>query len=92
MRKVKKKLTSFVTQNGQWQFKRMSFGLKNATATLYRIMKIILQKHTSYARFFVDIIIIFSESYEKHLEHVKAIIDELRRVECFGYKIGNGVY
>ena len=31
--------TSFVTQDCQWQFKGMSFGLKNVTATLNRLWK-----------------------------------------------------
>ncbi|CAF0906907.1 unnamed protein product [Brachionus calyciflorus] len=58
-----KEKTAFSTPDGHYQFKRLPFGLKNATAEFSRI----------------DDIIIHSKSLEEHKEHIRLVAEALRK-------------
>ena len=105
LREEDKPKTAFVTPDGIYQFKKMPFGLVNATATFNRMMRKALC-HIPNALSFVDDILIHTESWEEHLATLKSTLDVMRsvnltikpskcRIGCrkldfVGHKIGDG--
>ena len=72
--------TSFVLPWGQWEYLRMPFGLKNAPATFQRTMNTILKPVLDkFAFVYVDDIIIFSETFEEHLQHIQQVFSLVRQ-------------
>ena len=78
--------TAFVTHHGHWQWRCLPFGLKSAPAIFQRILSAILRKHklNEFAENYIDDILVFSESYEKHLIHLQVILKALLEV---GFKL-----
>ena len=70
--------TAFVTPQGQYQWKFMPFGLRNAPGTFQRLVKNVLQKLESFTGAYLDDIIIFSDSWEKHLNHISQVFGRIR--------------
>ena len=57
----------------------MPFGLTNAPATFQRLLKSCMgDLHLSTCLLYLDDIIIFSETYEQHLERLEAVFNRLR--------------
>ena len=75
--------TAFQTQFGLYEYVVMPFGLTNALATFNGLMESIFHKHRAYTRVFFDDIIIHSRTLEKHKEHLKAVLEELRANKPF---------
>jgi hypothetical protein len=50
-------------------------GYRNSPAHVQRYMDRLLDKHSSYCRAFIDDIVIFSDSEEDHLRHLRTIFD-----------------
>ena len=69
--------TAFNTQYGHYEFKVLPFGLTNAPSTFQRVMNGVLRKHKLYCLVFVDDIIIFSNNFEEHLNHMQNIFDSV---------------
>ena len=57
----------------------MPFGLVNATATFNRLMKKCLSDCRKFCDTFVDDIIIFSNTFEEHLMHIKTTLNALSK-------------
>ena len=55
----------------------MPFGVKNAPAHFQRIMDHVLQG-LPFARCYIDDVIIFSDSFEQHLQHVEQVLLRIR--------------
>jgi hypothetical protein len=71
--------TAFITPFGLYQFKRMSFGLRNAPATFQRLidrLRIELNGVDAYA--YLDDILVLSTSFKDHCEDLKQVFDKLR--------------
>ena len=99
--------TAFVSPLGLYQFTTMPFGLCGAPSTFQRLMDDVLRGQQSFARAYLDDIVIFSCDWEEHLAHLRAVFEELREAgltiklrkcqfameECsyLGHKIGGGV-
>ncbi|XP_078533942.1 uncharacterized protein LOC144820212 [Lissotriton helveticus] len=99
--------TAFSTPEGLFQFKVMPFGLHGAPATFQRAMNLVLQPHTKYAGAYLDDIVIYSDSWELHLSHLKAVVTSLgnhgftinpskttlaaQSVKYLGYLLGEGL-
>lgn len=70
--------TAFITRDGLFKWNCMPFGLVNAPYTFQRMMthifKDLLWKS---AIIYMDDILIFSDSYEKHLESLRIVFDRL---------------
>src|SRR5205085_1892772 len=78
--------TGFITQRGFYEFVRMPFGLTNAPATFQRLMDKILETEIGkFVQVYLDDIIIYSETWEEHLEHIKQVF---QRLEDAGLKMG----
>ena len=75
MAEESKKLTAFSTAFGHWQFKRLSFGLKNAPAVFQREMQRILREFPkAKVIVYIDDILILGNSFEEHLALVDKVL------------------
>ena len=72
-----KNLTTFLTPKGKFRFLRMPFRLKNASSHFQRVMERVLQPVSDFAAVYIDDIIVFSNSWTEHLEHLEAVF------QCF---------
>lgn len=73
-----RKKTAFSINNGKYEFCRLPFGLKNAPGIFQRAVDDILRDEVGkICHVYVDDIIIFSQSAEKHLEDIERILNKL---------------
>lgn len=80
-----KKFTAFSTAYGHWQFKRLSFGLKNAPAVFQREMQRILKEFPKCKVIvYIDDILILGNSFEEHMRLVDRVLALFRK---YGLKI-----
>ena len=96
--------TAFSTNKGLMEFTRMPFGLVNACATYIRLMRKVFENLEN-VTFYFDNILIYSKSWDEHLETIKKVLDRLRdhglklkpskckmgysTLDYLGFKIGN---
>lgn len=99
--------TAFVSPLGLHRFTTMPFGLCGAPSTFQRLMDDVLRGQSSFARAYLDDIVIFSNGWEEHLTHLSMVFDRLQKAgltvklrkcqfameECsyLGHRIGGGV-
>ena len=69
--------TAFICEEGLFEFIRMPFGLVNAGATFSRLMRKILGNLDNVINY-IDDILIFTESWEKHLGTLQKVLERLR--------------
>ena len=80
-----KEKTAFCSHTGLFQFERMPFGLCNTPSIFQRTMNTVLQGLIGRICFvYVDDIIIYSPSQEKHVDHLQQV---LQRMEDAGLKL-----
>ena len=98
--------TAFVSPYGKYQFRRMPFGLKNAPAMFQRLMEVVLGDCYEFSAPYIDDVVVFSEDAEEHVQHLKRVLEALRkygltikeekcewgrvRLEYLGHVIGGG--
>ncbi|XP_062606710.1 uncharacterized protein LOC134268467 [Saccostrea cucullata] len=64
---------------GLYEFNRMPFGLTGAPATYQRLMQETLgDLHLKICCIFIDDIIVFSSTFQQHLERLKLVFDRIR--------------
>ncbi|GFY04435.1 retrovirus-related Pol polyprotein from transposon 297 [Trichonephila clavipes] len=98
-----KPLTAFTTHNAVYQWKTMPFGLAGASGTFQREMNRILKSHSEYAQAYMDDVVIFSKTFEEHLELVLTELEKLgfsvrldkcsfaaKKIKYLGHTIGGG--
>ena len=71
-------VSAFVTPFGHFQWRHMPFGLRNAPATFSRLVSKLLLGLDSFCAVYLDDIIIFSDSWEEHLRHLRMVFDRIR--------------
>ena len=76
-----KKKTAFQVGNlGFYEFHRMPFGLCNAPATFQRLMERCMgDLNLRDCLIYLDDVIIFSSTFEEHLDHLEAVFSRLRQ-------------
>ncbi|UYV71937.1 K02A2.6-like [Cordylochernes scorpioides] len=73
-------LLSFVTLEGQYNFKRLPYGIKIGPQVYERAVSQILQRNRlGFIAHYFDDIIIFSNSIEEHLDHLQQFFDMCNR-------------
>lgn len=73
-----KELTAFKTPFGHYQFRVLPFGLHGAPATFQRMIDQILQGTENFAAAYLDDIIIYSRTWQGHLEHLKEVLTRIK--------------
>ena len=102
-----KEMTAFTTPFGLFEFEVMPFGLHNAPATFQRLMNYILQGCEGFAGAYLDDVIIYSRSWDEHLDHLREVFQRLqeagltlkvakcqftkKEVHYLGHVVGGGV-
>jgi hypothetical protein len=66
--------TAFVVPNGQYQWKVMPFGLKNAPSEFQKRMDDIF-KHLSFVIVYIDDLLVCSVDCKAHVQHLKIVYD-----------------
>lgn len=80
MHPVSRHKSAFITQNGIYEYKRMPFGLMNATVFFQMVMTQVLRGLTwRQCLIYLDDILVFSETFDNHLTHLEQIFTRLRR-------------
>lgn len=106
--KPHKERTAFITPHGQFQYRRCPFGLTNASAFFQRTMNYIFEEELyNMCVVYIDDILVFSETQEKHLENLESIFRKCmkfniklkkskcsfmqRRISFLGYELSNNI-
>ena len=67
-------LTGFVVPSGHYQWRYMSFGLRNAPATFSRLVRKLFMGMEKFCDAYLDDIIIFSRTWLNHLDHLRQVL------------------
>ncbi|KAJ8032010.1 hypothetical protein HOLleu_25409 [Holothuria leucospilota] len=73
-----RKISAFVTPDGLFQYKVMPFGMKNSQMTFKRLVNN-LTSDLENCEVYVDDVIVYSNSWDEHVQHVKALFDKLAK-------------
>ena len=76
--------TAFRTRYGHYEFLVMSFGLTNAPAAFMDLMNRVFKKYLDECVIvFIDDILIYSRSEEEHAEHLRIVLEILRKEKLY---------
>ncbi|GKE11194.1 putative reverse transcriptase domain-containing protein, partial [Tanacetum coccineum] len=76
--------TAFRTRYGHYEFQVMPFGLTNAPAVFMDLMNRVCKPYLDkFVIVFIDDILIYSKNKKEHEEHLKAILELLKKEELF---------
>ncbi|XP_073261125.1 uncharacterized protein [Populus alba] len=77
--------TAFRTRYGHYEFLVLSFGLTNAPAAFIDMMNMIFRPFIDkFVIVFIDDILVYSRSEEKHEEHLRLVLQTLRDHQLYG--------
>ncbi|GJV23303.1 putative reverse transcriptase domain-containing protein, partial [Tanacetum coccineum] len=77
-------ITAFRTRYGHYEFQVMSFGLTNAPAVFMDLMNRVCKPYLDkFVIVFIDDILIYSKSKEEHKEHLKTILELLKKEQLY---------
>ncbi|GJT58404.1 putative reverse transcriptase domain-containing protein [Tanacetum coccineum] len=75
---------TFKTRYGHYEFQVMPFGLTNTLAVFMDLMNRVLKPYLDkFVIVFIDDILIYSKSKKEHEEHLKAILELLKKEELY---------
>ncbi|GKF26632.1 putative reverse transcriptase domain-containing protein, partial [Tanacetum coccineum] len=76
--------TAFRTHYGHYEFQVMSFGLTNAPAVFMDLMNRVCKPYLDkFVIVFIDDILIYSKNKQEHEEHLKLILELLKKEELY---------
>ena len=76
---------AFRTRYGHYEFKVLPFGLTNAPATFVTLMQDIFRDLVDKCMVvYVDDILIYSKNEKEHQEHLRQVLEVLRKNELYG--------
>ncbi len=79
--------TAFNTRYGHYEFLVLPFGLCNAPATFMHLMNEMFKPYLdSFAIVYIDDILIYSKTLDEHKEHVRRILETLRKNKLYAKK------
>ena len=77
--KESQKKTAFITPFGKYEFTTMPFGLMGAPSTFQRLMDKVLEDVHQFAAAYLDDVIIHSDTWEQHVQHLTYVFQNLRK-------------
>ena len=76
--------TAFITRYGHHEFMVVPFGLTNAPAVFMNLMNLVLMPYLDkFVVVFIDDILIYSQSIEEHVEHLRTVLQTLREKQLY---------
>lgn len=79
MAKSSKPLTAFCTDWKLYQYTRVPFGLATGAQILTRLLECVFQDlKFDFVYHYLDDVVVYSETYESNLEHLRVVLDRLR--------------
>ena len=75
-----KEKTAFISHKGQFQFNKMPFGLCNAPSYFCELMEKVVGD-LSFTIAYLDDLIIYSETEQEHIEHIREVFVRLREAD-----------
>ena len=77
--------TTFIAQRGLLKLNVMPFGLTNAPAVFQRLMLQVISsmspmERPNFVSVYIDDLLVYSQTLEKHLVHLSKVMDKLREV------------
>nr|GFA35550.1 putative reverse transcriptase domain-containing protein [Tanacetum cinerariifolium] len=76
--------TAFRTRHGHYEFQVMQFGLTNVPAVFMDLMNQVYKSYLDkFVIVFIDDILIYSKDEKEHKEHLKAILELLKKEELY---------
>ncbi|GKD19585.1 putative reverse transcriptase domain-containing protein [Tanacetum coccineum] len=76
--------TAFRTRYGHYEFQVMPFGLTNASAVFMDLMNRVCKPYLDkFVIIFIDDILIYSKTKKEHEEHIKLILELLKKEELY---------
>nr|GEW61182.1 putative reverse transcriptase domain-containing protein [Tanacetum cinerariifolium] len=77
-------ITAFRTRYGHYEFRVMPFGLTNAPAVFMELMNRVCKPYLDkFVIMFIDDILIYSKNKEEHEEHLKTILELLKKEQLY---------
>ena len=73
-----RRFTAFWAGNCSYEFNRVPMGIKTAPAILQKLMTKVLRGTEDFTSSLLDDIVIFSDTWEEHVKHVKQVMERLR--------------
>ncbi|CAF1490596.1 unnamed protein product [Adineta ricciae] len=71
--------TAFITTHGLFEFNVLAQGLKNSPPSFQRIMSSLLLPCKQFCIVYLDDVLIFSDTFEQHLQHVNQVLAILNK-------------
>jgi hypothetical protein len=76
--------TTFITKYGMYEFTVMSFGLTNAPDFFMYLMNSVFMDYLDkFVVVFIDNILIYSQSEEEHVDHLRKVLQWLREHQLY---------
>jgi hypothetical protein len=76
--------TTFITKYGLYEYTVMSFGLTHAPAFFMNLMNNVFMDYLDkFVVVFIDDILIYSQSEEGHVDHLKMVLQRLREHQLY---------
>ena len=79
---------AFITQDGHYEFNVLPFGYRNSPMIFQRVLAAIIRRNglSGFCMNYMDDVLVYSNSFEEHMEHVRRFLQAVRR-EGFKLKI-----
>ena len=74
-----KKKTAFVTADGKYQWNVVPFGLATAVSSFQYLMSTVLTGLNNFAFTYLDVVLVFSETYDDHLHHLNTVFEKFQK-------------
>ena len=73
------KKTALICHKGKYEFLRMPFGVRNSPAVFQTLTDRVLKGFGKFVRAYMDDLIILSDFWEEHVQHVWEVMTALRK-------------